>query len=297
MPLLNTEAPELQVDEWVNTDPVDIENDLVLLDFWNYSCACCKDRVKVLERIQEEYPVEVVGVHVPNFGFEKDADNLETAVESLGVGHPVAVDREGKTSKAYGDSFRPGQVLIEDGEIVWQGTENRGERLEEAVADVVGTEKKEVVNIQENTYRESYLGFKGCSGVNDAGNFRGTRELSAPGNRKLDRVYLDGTWTQEEEFLEAVDGTFYYYFSSSNVGLVADSNDGIRDIEVRLDGQKVPYSLAGEDLRVENNRSYVRVNEPRHYDILDGQISRAEISLEPERKTRLYSLTFKEAEP
>ncbi len=296
MPLLNSRAPELQVEDWLNYGPESIGKGEYLLDFWSYSCPCCLDRAEKLQKIHGEYPLDVVGVHNPEFGFERKTGNLEAEVKRQGISYPVA-QASSAIREAYGVNRGARQFLVRDGEIVWQNSgRDRLKDIETAIADTLGVEEKEVVQEDRGTDREvspgTYLGFQGCRGINSRGNFRGEKEFSAPGNRKLDRVYLDGEWRQEREYLEADDGELFFYFRASEVGIVAEPNDGIRDIEVRIDGEPVPHSFAGEDLRVEGGRSYVRAKKPRFYSLIKAQYRKAELTLSPDRKTRMYALTF-----
>lgn len=300
MPLLGTDAPPLQdIDGWINGEVDSLEDGLYLLDFWTYTCVNCVRMLPLIQLIAEEYPeVQVVGVHTPEFDFEQERENVERAVEKYRLDYPIALDSENTTWKAYGNRYWPRQALVHDGEIVWQHVgESSLYDLEEEIARILDIEKRGA-DLSHRSPRkdispEEYLGHKRCRGVNDSPVFRGEKELEAPRYRKKENVYLDGRWNMAPEHLEAVeDSRLFYGFSGKEANVVAHPNDGIRDIEVFLDGSKVDEKDAGVDLRVEDDRSYVRVKSPDMYNVIDTDHRDAEITLVPEKKTRLFTLTF-----
>lgn len=301
MSFLSSDAPEFQdIRDWINSEERSVEEGTLLLDFWTYSCINCRKMLPMFQKIHEEYPeVTVVGVHTPEFDFEREKENVQKAVEKLGLEYPIALDSDNSTWKAYGNRYWPRQALIHEGEIVWQNIgESSLHELEHKIAEHLDVEKKNLDLSHETPEKEispeTYLGFKRCNGINDEGNFRGEKELSAPGNRKPEKVYLDGKWKQEKEFLEAVeDSKLFFNYRGSEVNLVVNPSEGVRDIEVLLDGEPVSEEDAGKDLRVEEGRSYVRVKNPDMYNLIDSEHRRSELTLLPDKRTRLYAFTFR----
>ncbi len=124
-PLDGLPAPKLTgIDEWIGSDPVDLaslQGKIVLIDFWTYSCINCIRTLPFILEWQEKYEplgLRIIGVHTPEFDFEKDAENVRAAVERLGIDYPVALDNDAATWDAFGVSAWPAKYLIDvDGVI------------------------------------------------------------------------------------------------------------------------------------------------------------------------------------
>ncbi|MFB6292173.1 MAG: redoxin domain-containing protein [Candidatus Nanohaloarchaea archaeon] len=293
MPLPGAEAPGLQdIETWVNSEPLDIGEDVRLVDFWSSSCADCARKASYLQALNDRYPVEVVGVHSPDFKFEKDVNHLERAVEKLGIDYPVAHDPDRSTWEAYGHRTVPRQYLVIDGKIEWHSA-GKDRDIEKAVSDSLGVEKKAEASHSHDS-RVAWLGYERCGGVNDGSNFRGEKELEAPGSRKTGSVYLSGSWRQDSGHIEAVeDPKLFLPFNGSRLDAVIHPGGGIRDVEVRLDGEPLDEEDAGEDVRFHDGRSYIRAKNPGIYRLVDSGRESAELGLLPEPRTRLHSLTYR----
>ncbi|MGI0036136.1 MAG: thioredoxin family protein [Nitrososphaera sp.] len=115
-------APELAgISGYINTDYVSLANlkgKVVLVDFWTYSCINCIRTIPYLNAWHEKYVDQglvIVGVHTPEFEFEKNYDNVKAAVEKFGIKYPVAQDNDKVTWKAYENRYWPRKYLV-DGE-------------------------------------------------------------------------------------------------------------------------------------------------------------------------------------
>lgn len=300
MPLLGSDAPELQdIHGWINGEVDSLEDGLYLLDFWTYTCINCVRMLPLIQLLSDEYPeMNVIGVHTPEFDFEQETENVKRAVEKYRIEYPIALDSENTTWKAYGNRYWPRQALVYNGEIVWQHVgESSLYDLEEEIARILDIETRGL-DLSHRSPRtdvspEEYLGYTRCRGVNDSGVFRDKEEFEAPRYRKKENIYLDGTWEMKPDHLEAgEESRLFYSFNGKEANLVAHPNDGIRDIEVLLDGKTVDEKDAGVDLRIEDGKSYVRVKTPDMYNLVDTDNREAELALIPEKKTRLYTLTF-----
>ncbi len=292
MVLEGSKAPEFRdVEEWINSDPLSI-NDTLLLDFWNYSCHICSRRVRSIQELHEEYSgIKVVGVHTPRFSFEEEAGNVRKAVERRGIDYSIAVD-DGATWQAYGGYRWPTNLIVDEGEVKWKTA--GGAKLSElgkAVSEVLGEDTRGIDSpgSGSNRRREIHLGYRWGGGFNGSGNFRGVREFEAPAGRSLNGVYLEGRWRQEEEYLEALEGAKLFLPSqSSDISVVAGPGGGIRDIRVRKDGEVLGGVEAGEDVKDDGS---VRVRYPELYRLVDSPGQGFELALAPESGTRLYSIT------
>ena len=118
-------APEFQgTQEWVNSEPLSMESlrgKVVLIDFWTYSCINCIRTIPFLQSWHERYADEglvIVGVHTPEFEFEKVYDNVVDATVDMGVGWPVVQDNEYQVWSDYSNRFWPAKYLIDKNGVV-----------------------------------------------------------------------------------------------------------------------------------------------------------------------------------
>ncbi|XAH25843.1 cytochrome c biogenesis protein DipZ [Xylophilus sp. GW821-FHT01B05] len=123
-----TQAPEFTgIDTWLNTAPLtlaQLRGKVVLVDFWTYSCVNCLNTLPQLKRWHAQYRDQglvVVGVHTPEFGFERDTGNVRAAIQRLGIDYAVAQDNRYKTWTAWHNQYWPGLYLVNrEGRIVFQ---------------------------------------------------------------------------------------------------------------------------------------------------------------------------------
>lgn len=296
MPLLQSDAPELEVDTWINSKQVDLEDGAYLLYFWNYGCSCCRDRIEVFRRIHQSYPeLEVVGIHTPQFDFEQDERNLEKVVEQLDLAHPVAHDSDGRISEAYNLAYFNQAIIVEEGTIVFQQNHRSDSKeLLQELSKVLETEKEAEMPEIDEVPPQKFFGYMRTSGLNEEGNYPGVKEYRLPKNRKKEKAYLKGEWKQTEQYIEAGEGAELRFNTEfSEINLLMDPNDSLRDIEVRVNGEPVDEEEAGEDLRVEDDRSYLRTSHPGLYNIVSSGQQEAEITLISGKKARFYCLSYR----
>ncbi len=119
-PLEDSVAPELEgAASWVGGEPLrlaSLRGSVVLVDFWTYSCINCIRTLPFILEWREKYGplgLHVIGVHTPEFEFEKDVENVRAAVERLGIDYPVALDNDGVTWDAFGVQAWPAKYLID----------------------------------------------------------------------------------------------------------------------------------------------------------------------------------------
>lgn len=121
-------APEfIGIDQWLNGPPqtlAALRGKVVLVEFWTYSCINCvrvMPHVKQWHRQYRDDGLVVIGVHTPEYGFEKNPGNLRAAVQRFGITYPVAQDNRYETWNAYGNRYWPALYLIDaQGRIVYQ---------------------------------------------------------------------------------------------------------------------------------------------------------------------------------
>lgn len=113
-------APEFAgIEQWLNSPPLTLaglRGQVVLVDFWTYSCINCLRTLPHVNRWAETYRAQglvVVGVHTPEFAFERSTRNLQTAMQRFGVKHPVAQDNRYATWKAWRNQYWPASYLVD----------------------------------------------------------------------------------------------------------------------------------------------------------------------------------------
>jgi thiol-disulfide isomerase/thioredoxin len=126
---------------WFNSGPlniVDLRGKVVLVDFWTYGCCNCVNTLPHVTRLFASYKDKglfVVGVHTPEFPFEKSSDNVLAAIKRYGIRYPVAEDNEYATWNAYHNQYWPTQCIIDqNGRIVFEHAgEGQYEEIERTI--------------------------------------------------------------------------------------------------------------------------------------------------------------------
>ncbi|WP_342735756.1 thioredoxin family protein [Bradyrhizobium sp. B117] len=121
-------APDFTgINTWFNSKPLgiaDLRGKVVLVDFWTYGCVNCVNTLPHVTDLYAKYKdkgLVVVGVHTPEFPFERSASNVQAALKRHGITYPVAQDNDSKTWNAYRNQYWPAQYIIDQsGKIVFQ---------------------------------------------------------------------------------------------------------------------------------------------------------------------------------
>ncbi len=264
---------------------------VILVDFWTYSCINCQRTIPYLNAWYEKYKdkgLVIVGVHTPEFQFEKEYTNVAKAVKDLGIKYPVVLDSAMGTWSAYNNRYWPREYLIDiDGYVVHdhigEGAYDETEReiqkaLQERsdvlnIATSIGTgitvptdmipmDQSKVMSPE--TYfgagRNEYLG-NGTAGV------VGMQTLSIPDALVPNALYLSGTWNFQDQFATSVSegAKIIYKYSAKNVYFVASSDNGVK-IKVLRDGKPLG-SEAGKDLGADGT---VFIKDNRLYKLIEG---------------------------
>ena len=131
---------------WFNSPPLDIASlrgKVVLVDFWTYGCVNCVNTLPHVTALHNKYKdrcLVVVGVHTPEFPFERSAGNVKAALTRHGITYPVAQDNDSKTWNAWRNQYWPAQYIVDqNGKIVFQHAgEGQYEEIERTVARLLG---------------------------------------------------------------------------------------------------------------------------------------------------------------
>lgn len=271
-------APELvNPSGFINTEgkPIkisDFRGKVVLLDIWTYSCINCQRTLPYVKQWYEKYKdkgLVIIGVHTPEFAFERVQANVEDAVKKFGLTYPVVLDNEYATWTAYGNRYWPRKYLINDiGEIVYDhiGEGNYDETemaIIKALSEAGETTIAPNINKPENVIAvdptkvkspEIYFGANrnerfgnGLSGK------VGSQTLQAPSVLLPNLFYLDGIWNFSSEYVASkTSGKILFKYSAKNVYMVASSDVGV-NITVYIDGKK------GKTIFIKANQLYTLV--------------------------------------
>ncbi len=294
-------APEIQgIHHWINSGPLTIQglrNRVVIVDFWTYSCINCIRTIPHLNAWYEKYHdpgLEIVGVHSPEFTFEKDRTRVERAVQDLKIRYPVAMDSDQKTWNAYANHYWPHKYLIDaQGNIRYEQIGEGGyaefeQRIQELLAErgarpvepkasnIIDAEitrpaEEELVDPARIRTPEIYFGtFRGGFLGNPKGLLSDRQaEYRAPADLVSDHFYLTGRWDVGEEkaaYTGPGGGKILIQYTARAVHLVAGGGRGPVELEVLLDGKPLRKEEAGRDVRITRaGRSVARIDEARLY--------------------------------
>lgn len=251
------QAPEFAgIEHWFNSPPLNLaglRGKVVLIDFWAYSCINCLHAIPHVEHLYETYRdkgLVVIGVHSPEFDFEKDRDNVREAVQRLGITYPVAVDNRHATWNAWHNQYWPAQYLIDqDGRLIGH---HYGEgdylRMENAIRLLLGLDmlrsqpSAEAQPAPAGRSPEIYLGSRRQTQLaSPEPGDDGTRRFHLPATLPPDRYALQGVWAVSGEYvrLAAPDGALRLRFRAGKVHMVASAASPV-SLELRVDGRAQP---------------------------------------------------------
>jgi cytochrome c biogenesis protein CcdA/thiol-disulfide isomerase/thioredoxin len=296
---------------WFNTPgaaPLDLKRlrgRVVLVDFWTYTCINCIRTLPYVRAWDARYRKDgltIVGVHTPEFAFERDAGNVQRAIAQNQLHYAVAQDNDYATWDAWGNQYWPAKYLIDSrgrvryahfGEGDYDKTESAIRALlAEAGASRLGATARAQVETASpglatpETYVDSKRGQNWDPPLRD-----GVASYQAPGHLQPVHFALDGTWKVSGEGATAVRGaSIHARVTARKVFLVLGTSDGKPHAgRVLVDGRPLPDSDAGEDvsggaLSVSQQRLYRLVTFPKVED--------RTITIELAPGTSAYAFTF-----
>lgn len=313
-----TKAPELQgISGYINTEPLtmaDLQGKVIVVDFWTYTCINCIRTIPYLNAWYEKYSDDglvILGVHSPEFEFEKDYKNVKAAVEKFGITYPVVQDNEMSTWKAYKNNYWPHKYIVDHdgyirfdhiGEGAYEETESVIQELlkERAAAsgiainiekDMVSPEGAVDVNFSRIQTPELYLGY--AYGVELGNKERLVPNeaviFSLPKDIASNKVYLEGVWKSNRDNMELVSdtGKVVLNYNAKAVNIVAT---GDSMLTIKLDNALIDTPDSGKDV----SDAKVHVAEERLYGLVFSDVYGKhviEIGIEG-KGFRLYTFTF-----
>ena len=283
-----------------------LRGEVVLIDFWTYTCINCIRTFPYLKAWDREYRedgLRIVGVHTPEFPFERDAGNVADAIEQNGLEYAVVQDNEYGTWTAYGNRYWPAKYLIDaEGQVRYvHFGEGEYETTERAIRTLLREKGDEELGggARARAERaaaglktpETYLGSLRARGYVQDPIRAGERDFGpAPAELGDERFAYSGRWRIGQESATALDDAgLDASFGARRVFLVLGSPGGPRNVRVLLDGAPIPDRLAGEDVR----GGVARIDKQRLYRLVElPGAGRHRLSLEFEAGVEGYAFTF-----
>ena len=305
LPVYDVTMPEFQgIAKWYNTPdgvaltPASLKDKVVYVDFWTYSCINCIRTYPFLKSIYAKYADKgfvIVGVHTPEFEFEKNPENVAHEIEKNGLKYPVALDADYGTWNAYGNHYWPAGYLFDQegrlrrvhfGEGGYDETEAAVRSLLEEGGSTLATQTAtdmDQPDFSKIKTPETYFGLA-----------RGEEFMGTPGKEDVDTTLTaettvaqnqwtaGGSWRFTAEYAQAntAGDVFRFKVQASKMHLVLESADGKdKTVDIYVDGQKT---------------GRVTVNESTLYDIAtfpDAAAHTVELRME-DGGVRFYAATF-----
>jgi cytochrome c biogenesis protein CcdA/thiol-disulfide isomerase/thioredoxin len=310
LPVLGA-APELVGNQrWFNT-PGDralslrsLRGRVVLVDFWTYTCINCLRTLPYLtawDRTYRKDGLTIVGVHSPEFPFEKDAGNVGEAIERNGIRYPVVQDNDLATWSAYGNQYWPSEYFIDaqgrvrfahygEGEygekeqIIRELLREAGHPVAKRDSGANGIEPSSGV-----TTPETYLGAARAERFVNPMLSPGSHDFGQTTRPGPNEFAYRGKWRIALESATAEAGSLDLSFGARRVYLVLGSPGKTRSVRILLDGKPIPAGLAGSDV----HDGSVEITAQRLYNLVDlPSVGHHLLTLEPEVGVTAYAFTF-----
>jgi thiol-disulfide isomerase/thioredoxin len=290
----------INTNEDISIQKLNNEGKIVLIDFWTYTCINCIRTLPFLKDWHDKYSdkgLVIIGVHTPEFNYEKEYENVKQAVDDFELKYPVVQDNDYATWNAFQNRFWPRKYLIDSnglirydhiGEGAYKETELKiQELLNELGENVKGIDTVEdPITFGLSRTPELYAGTgfalpRGQNLGNDQGFVQGgTIEYTIPEDKNEilgDRIYVEGKWKNTADNLELVStkGKILLKFTGSEVNIVADSiSESPIMMDVLINGQKTQS---------------IQIDDPKLYNIYKGVYGQFTLELQVKEKDFIFS--------
>jgi len=278
-------APEIVgINNWLNSQPLSISSlngKVVLIDFWTYTCINCIRTLPFVTSWYEKYKGQglvVIGIHTPEFEFEKNTDNVAAALKMFKINYPVAQDNDYKTWNNFGNSYWPAKYLIDSkghlrlthfGEGNYEETEKA---IQSLLAEIGKPLTSGTVNISDQTPTiqmtpETYLGTKRMERFASPENgVAGLSNYSFPKSFYPDNFAFSGKWTLSGESATPSTGSsLKLRFNANRVFLVITPKTMVEKAVILLDGKRADITNQGADVI----DGVIQLNESRLYELVN----------------------------
>jgi thiol-disulfide isomerase/thioredoxin len=294
LPVIGKLPPLDGATEWLNSPPLTadgLRGHVVVIDFWTYSCINCLRALPYVKAWYEKYRdrgLVVIGIHAPEFAFEKDLSNVRREVKDLGVNYPVAVDNDYALWRAFGNEYWPAHYFVDAkgnirhthfGEGEYDASERVIQQLlgeaggESMPTDLVAATGSGAALPSDEAHvlsPETYIGHARADNfASPGGQVSGVAHVySVPAKLSLNEWALDGNWTVGEESAaaNAAASRIVFHFQARDLHLVLGPGADGKPVRfrVRLDGA-APGADHGTDTDADGNGT---VSEQRLYQLI-----------------------------
>lgn len=307
--------------QWLNSEPLtaaQLKGKVVLVDFWTYSCINCLRTLPYVKAWAEKYHDQglvVIGVHAPEFAFERDVNNVSKAMRDLGITYPVALDNDYKIWRAFNNQYWPAHYFADaQGRIRYhhfgEGAYAESEQviqqlLREAgagqvasdVIDIKAQGVQQAPDLSDVRSPETYLGYQRAEQFASPGGAKPEQSTryDLPEQPALNQWGLQGQWNigAEQASLNSATGKIAYRFHARDLHLVLGPGANGKPVrfKVTVDGQ-APGAAHGMDVAADGSG---QVTEQRLYQLLrqPGEVSDHTFTIEfLDPGVAAYAFTF-----
>ena len=284
---------------YLNVTPDALKDSLngkvVLIDIWDYTCVNCIRTLPYIKEWNARYQdrgLVIIGVHSPEFEFEKEPKNLDSAVKGFGLTYPIIADNDYQIWNSLANQYWPAKYLFDSkgilraehfGEGDYQAFESFLQKillerdstidLPDLVQPIRETDKPGAVCYRPTP--EIYIGFARShlgNGVESANDL--AHGYHAPEKLTKDLLYLDGNWSVKREYAhptEASEASLVIDYQAKEANLVIHplTGSGFK-VWITQDGKPVPKEDRGADIHEENGKTYLLIDNPRMYYITNN---------------------------
>ena len=267
---------------WINSKPLtasELKGKVVLVDFWAYSCINCIRAVPYISAWAEKYKdsgLVVIGVHTPEFDFEKQLPNVQKAVQKFRITYPVALDSNNAIWNAFHNQYWPADYFIDaKGKVRYENFgEGNYDQSEQWIQDLLkkanarpmpatavsvhGQGVEAAPDVNDVRSPETYIGYARADNFASPGGIKRNAErlYTAPTHPRLNQWGLVGTWADHEQFavLQSSGGKIVFHFHARDLHLVLgpSADDKPVRFQVTIDGQ-APGENHGVDTDAQGN--------------------------------------------
>lgn len=306
-------APEFSgTQEWFNTPGgapltmASLRGKVVLIDFWTYSCINCIRTQPYLKALYAKYHdkgLEIVGVHTPEFPFEKDAGNVKDAVESAGLDYPVVQDNDYTVWDSYANQYWPAEYFVDANGKVRYAHFGEGDydHKEEVVRSLLAEAGRDPGTGEDDADQnvtmvssgvstpESYLGSARAQNFANGLILDGPHDFGKLKSPGPDQLAYGGKWLISPDIATSAGGELALNFGARRVYLVLGSPGGPKKVRVMLDGKPIKAAYAGKDVK----NGSAEIDGQRLYSLVDlPETGRHQLSLSLPSGIQGYAFTF-----
>ncbi len=279
---------------WINSPPLsrtDLRGQVVLFDFWEYTCVNCVRTFPFLKKMYRQYAsrgLVIIGIHTPEFTFGRIRSNVESAVHKFGLVYPVVMDNRMILWDRFHNHYWPAEFLYDRSGSLQYHTIGEGDYagMEAQIRSALGLPSRKEsseegdILFPEGMTPELYAGAsRGETGDGVPLDSSGRKVKFPRSAMRTDRLNLSGDWVVHEEYVRPsmsdVENPpeIRLPYHAAGVHIVLRPRPGSSGkVLVFLDGKPVSRSVAGEDIRFDSaGHSYIQAGKARMYNLTHGQ--------------------------